>query len=228
MGFPGLELKIRMSLVAGPDLRVFVPVRLYYKNTDPYAVQFSFDVTPDDVVRWTFARELLDQGLTAPAGIGDVKITPIGPHQNRRLRIELESPDGYARLEGPAAPIKEWLAETYTAVAAGQESKAVDIDSLLDKFLTRCQRKSSTARRPTARGPGPGTGKPTPPRHTGGTQHTHDTPTSIPAKEQARGQPLPPPRTHPALHRCAVGYRDRGHRHHSPHSRRMRGFRHRS
>ena len=137
MGFPGLELKIRMSLVAGPDLRVFVPVRLYYKNTDPYAVQFSFDVTPDDVVRWTFARELLDQGLTAPAGIGDVKITPIGPHQNRRLRIELESPDGYARLEGPAAPIKEWLAETYTAVAAGQESKAVDIDSLLDKFLTR-------------------------------------------------------------------------------------------
>ncbi|WP_340375791.1 SsgA family sporulation/cell division regulator [Streptomyces sp. SS7] len=137
MGFPGLELKIRMSLVAGPDLRVFVPVRLYYKNTDPYAVQFSFDVTPDDVVRWTFARELLDQGLTAPAGIGDVKITPIGPLQNRRLRIELESPDGYARLEGPAAPIKEWLAETYAAVAAGQESKAVDIDSLLDKFLTR-------------------------------------------------------------------------------------------
>ncbi|MGW3973912.1 SsgA family sporulation/cell division regulator [Streptomyces ardesiacus] len=136
MGFPGLELKIRMSLVVGPDLRVFVPVRLYYKNTDPYAVQFSFDATPDDVVRWTFSRELLDQGLTAPAGIGDVKITPVGPLYDRSLSIELESPDGYARLEGAAAPIKEWLAETYAAVAAGQESRAVDIDSLLDELLT--------------------------------------------------------------------------------------------
>ncbi|MGW1616912.1 SsgA family sporulation/cell division regulator [Streptomyces sp. NPDC002285] len=136
MGFPGLELKIRMTLVVSPDTRVFVPVRLYYKDTDPYAVQFSFDVAPDEMVRWTFARELLAQGITAPAGIGDVKITPVGPLQDRYLSIELESPDGYARLEGPAAPVKEWLAKTYVAVAAGQESKAVDIDSFLDELLT--------------------------------------------------------------------------------------------
>ncbi|MFJ5071265.1 SsgA family sporulation/cell division regulator [Kitasatospora sp. NPDC088556] len=137
MGFPGLELKIRMSLVAGPDVRVFVPVRLYYKSTDPYAVQFSFDVTPEHVVLWTLARELLDQGLTAPAGIGDVKITPIGPHQNRRFSIELESPDGYARLEGPAAPIKAWLTKTFEVVPAGRESGFVDVDSFLDELLTR-------------------------------------------------------------------------------------------
>ncbi|MGW0881364.1 SsgA family sporulation/cell division regulator [Streptomyces sp. NPDC002671] len=136
MDLPGLELKIRMTLVAGPDTRVFVPVRLYYKDTDPYAVQFSFDVTPDKVVRWTFARELLDQGLTAPAGIGDVKITPIGPHQNRCLSIELESPDGYARLEGPAASVKAWLAKTFEVVPAGRESESVDIDSFLDELLT--------------------------------------------------------------------------------------------
>jgi hypothetical protein len=135
MGFPGLELKICMSLVAGPDLRVSVPARLYYKETDPYAVQFSFDVTPDDVVRWTFARELLDQGLTAPAGIGDVKITPIDPHQNRRFSIELESPHGYTHLEGPAASVKAWLAKTFEVVPAGRESESVDIDSFLDDLL---------------------------------------------------------------------------------------------
>ncbi|KOT57082.1 MULTISPECIES: SsgA family sporulation/cell division regulator [Streptomyces] len=135
MGFPGLELKIRMSLVAGSDSRVFIPVRLYYKNTDPYAVQFSFDVTPDDVVRWTFSRELLVQGLTAPAGIGDVKITPIGSHQNHRFNIELEPPGGYARLEGPAAPVKAWLAKTFEVVPAGRESESVDIDSFLDELL---------------------------------------------------------------------------------------------
>jgi Streptomyces sporulation and cell division protein, SsgA len=70
-----------------------------------------------------------------PAGIGDVKITPVGPLPDRRLSIELETPDGYARLEGSIAPVKEWLAETYAAVPAGQESKAVDIDSLLDELL---------------------------------------------------------------------------------------------
>ncbi|MGW0536303.1 SsgA family sporulation/cell division regulator [Streptomyces sp. NPDC003032] len=136
MGFPGLELKTRMTLVADADTRVFVPVRLYYMDTDPYAVQVSFYVTPDQVVRWTFARELLAQGITTPAGLGDVKITPVGPLQNRSLSIELESPAGYARLEVAAAPIKEWLHKTYAAVAAGQESKAVDIDSLLDELLT--------------------------------------------------------------------------------------------
>lgn len=135
MGFPGLELKTHMTLVADPDTRVLVPVRLYYRDTDPYAVQFSFDVTPDQVVRWTFARDLLAQGITTPAGLGDVKITPVGPLQDRSLSIELESPDGYARLEGAAAPIQEWLDKTYAAVAAGQESKAVDIDSFLEELL---------------------------------------------------------------------------------------------
>ncbi|MFD9867513.1 SsgA family sporulation/cell division regulator [Streptomyces niveus] len=135
MEFPGLELRIRMSLVAGPDLRVFVPARLYYKSTDPYAVQFSFDVTPDDVVRWMVAREVLDQGLTAPAGIGDVKVTPIGPHWNRCLWIDLQSLDGHARLEGPAASVKAWLAKTFEVVPAGRESEFVDIDTFLDELL---------------------------------------------------------------------------------------------
>ncbi|GHG22890.1 SsgA family sporulation/cell division regulator [Streptomyces filamentosus] len=135
MGFPGLELKTHMTHVADPDMRVRIPVRLYYKDTDPYAVQFSFDVSPDEVVQWTFARELLAQGLTSPAGLGDVKITPVGSPQDRTISIKLETPDGNACLEGAAAPIEAWLAETYEAVAAGQESKAVDIDTLLDELL---------------------------------------------------------------------------------------------
>ncbi|WP_331254554.1 SsgA family sporulation/cell division regulator [Streptomyces halstedii] len=97
-------------------------------------MQFSFDVTPDQVVQWTFARELLDQGLTAPTGIGDVKISPID--QSRRFRIELESPSGYACLEGPAASVKAWLAKTFEAVPAGRESESVDLDSFLAQVLS--------------------------------------------------------------------------------------------
>ncbi|MFJ8752314.1 SsgA family sporulation/cell division regulator [Streptomyces sp. NPDC102441] len=134
MGFPGLETKTHMMLVADPDTTVPVPVRLYYLTTDPYAVQFSFDVSPDVVVRWTFARDLLSQGMGAPAGMGDVKITPIGS-DNTRTRIVLESPEGLACLEGATAPLQEWLDSTYTEVPAGSESTAVDIDSLLDELL---------------------------------------------------------------------------------------------
>ncbi|MER5988056.1 SsgA family sporulation/cell division regulator [Streptomyces sp. NPDC001787] len=134
MGFPGLETKTHMMLVAGPDTTVPVPVRLYYLTTDPYAVQFTFDVAPDEVVRWTFARELLDQGMVGPAGMGDVKITPIGDN-HARTRIVLESPEGLACLEGATAPLKAWLDSTYKEVPAGHEPSAVDIDSLLDELL---------------------------------------------------------------------------------------------
>ncbi|MGW1496137.1 SsgA family sporulation/cell division regulator [Streptomyces sp. NPDC002402] len=135
MGFPGLEKKIRMTLVTEQDVRVPVPVRLYYLSADPYAVQLSFDVSPDEVVRWTFARELLAQGMTAPAGIGDVKITPIGATQDPSFSIELEAPEGLARLEGLVAPVKSWLDKTYEAVPAGSEADAIDIDSILEELL---------------------------------------------------------------------------------------------
>lgn len=135
MALSGLEEKIEMTLVTQHDVRVPVPVRLYYLSADPYAVQLSFDVSPDEVVRWTFARELLAQGMTAPAGIGDVKITPIGSIHNRRFSIELETNEGFARLEGLAAPVSSWLEKTYEAIPAGSESDAIDIDRILEELL---------------------------------------------------------------------------------------------
>ncbi|MBD0673933.1 SsgA family sporulation/cell division regulator [Streptomyces sp. CBMA156] len=134
MDIPGLELKTHMSLMADLDLPLWVPVRLYYQSTDPYAVHCSFYVTPDHVVQWMFARDLLDQGLTEPTGTGDVKITPID--QSRRFSIELESPAGYARLEGPAASVRAWLAKTFEVVPAGRETERIDIDSFLAEVLS--------------------------------------------------------------------------------------------
>ncbi|CAL9647705.1 Sporulation-specific cell division protein SsgB (plasmid) [Streptomyces sp. enrichment culture] len=135
MGLPDLELHVRMTLAAIPEMHL--PVRFYYLRTDPYAVQVFFDVTPDQVVHWAFARELLDQGMEAATGLGDVRIAPTGPLEDRRISIELETPDGYARLEGPAAPIKAWLARTHESVPAGSEAELLHIDRLLDEFLAR-------------------------------------------------------------------------------------------
>jgi sporulation and cell division protein SsgA len=133
MGSPELELNIHLTLAVASDLHVRVPVRFSYVCADPYAVRVSFHITPDRVVHWTFARELLDQGMKAAAGLGDVRIVPIEPSLGQHFSIELESPDGYARLEGPVAPVKAWIAKTHEAVPAGSETALLDIDRFLDE-----------------------------------------------------------------------------------------------
>lgn len=64
-----------------------------------------------------------------------MKITPIGTTQNPSFSIELETSEGFARLEGMATPVKSWLDKTYEAVPAGSESDALDIDSILEELL---------------------------------------------------------------------------------------------
>ncbi|GAA3811550.1 SsgA family sporulation/cell division regulator [Streptomyces chiangmaiensis] len=137
MGYPDLELNIGLTLAVACDLHVRVPVRFSYACADPYAVQVSFNITPDRVVHWTFARELLDQGMKAAVGLGDVRVAPIGPLLDQHFSIELQPPDGYARLEGPVAPIKAWIAKTHEAVPAGSETALVNIDRFLEELLAR-------------------------------------------------------------------------------------------
>ncbi|WP_306191656.1 MULTISPECIES: SsgA family sporulation/cell division regulator [unclassified Streptomyces] len=134
MGSPELELNIRLTLAVTFDLHVRVPVRFSYVRADPYAVRVSFHLAPDRVVHWTFARALLDQGMKAAAGLGDVRIAPVERSLGQRFSIELGSPDGYARLEGPVAPVRTWITKTHEAVPAGSESALLGID----RFLAEC------------------------------------------------------------------------------------------
>jgi hypothetical protein len=137
MSSPDLELNIHLTLAATSYLPARVPARFSYVSADPYAVQVSLHVTPDQVVHWTFARELLDQGMRTAAGLGDVKIAPIEPPLGQRFSIELEPPGGYARLEGPVAPVQAWIAKTYEVVPAGSETVLLDIDRFLEEFSGR-------------------------------------------------------------------------------------------
>ncbi|MFH9927486.1 SsgA family sporulation/cell division regulator, partial [Streptomyces sp. NPDC017252] len=62
-------------LVTAGDQEVPVPATLRYTAADPLAVYLDFP--PEAAlhgreVTWTFARSLLDEGLEAPAGHGDV------------------------------------------------------------------------------------------------------------------------------------------------------------
>jgi hypothetical protein len=49
-------------------------IRLSWTADNPYAVVLAFPSRPQ-MTPWTFSRELLEQGLTMPAGIGDVRCT---------------------------------------------------------------------------------------------------------------------------------------------------------
>src|SRR5215212_1262561 len=60
-----------------PRADVLLDAVLRYDRDDPYAVQLSFPTSPGrDAIEWIFARSLVAEGLSMPAGDGDVRIWP--------------------------------------------------------------------------------------------------------------------------------------------------------
>src|SRR3954468_14910985 len=65
---------------------------LRYDPSDPFAVSLAIGVDCGEPVVWTFARDLLSSGVSAPAGEGDITIEPDasrGFETERTLRITL-------------------------------------------------------------------------------------------------------------------------------------------
>ncbi|MCU7823611.1 SsgA family sporulation/cell division regulator [Kitasatospora sp. DSM 101779] len=124
-----------MSLVAGDELSVSIAVDLGYDTDDPYAVRFTFHLPGDTPVTWYFARELLVDGISRPAGEGDVHIHPIGEDLTE-IGVVLRSPDGDATLHAPAPPLIAFLARTDRLVPMGQEESEVELEAQLDLILS--------------------------------------------------------------------------------------------
>ncbi|GEL18880.1 SsgA family sporulation/cell division regulator [Pseudonocardia asaccharolytica] len=118
-----------------PDAPVVpVEVELAYSSRDPYAVQASFRTGGESSVNWVFARDLLADGLVAPAGAGDVKVQPV-PHDLGRIELELTSPSGHAVFTTCAARLAEFLDRTFEVVPAGSEYSWLDFDAALSNLL---------------------------------------------------------------------------------------------
>ncbi|CAM5284970.1 SsgA family sporulation/cell division regulator [Streptomyces tanashiensis] len=71
-----VERELELKLVLSPERSIPVPARLSYRTDDPYAVHITFHVGTDHPVNWTFARELLVEGVFRACGHGDVRIGP--------------------------------------------------------------------------------------------------------------------------------------------------------
>ncbi len=126
---------ITMECVDAAGTVTTLDATLGYNPADPFAVTATFFTSTGDVV-WTFARELLSQGLTDPAGVGDVHIWPCLDALGRAtVIIELCSPDGELVAQTRTQDIYRFVSRTLAAVPAGAESKHMDVDQLIEQLI---------------------------------------------------------------------------------------------
>jgi hypothetical protein len=119
-----------------PRAEVFVEASLRYDRDDPYAIHLSF-LTPSgrDPIEWIFARSLASDGLTEPAGDGDVRIWPALDDLTGPVYVELRSPSGRALLAVPRAVLAGFVDRCHEVVPPGDEARHVDLDAELDLLL---------------------------------------------------------------------------------------------
>ncbi|WNO74337.1 SsgA family sporulation/cell division regulator [Streptomyces sp. AM8-1-1] len=130
-----VERELELKLVLSPERSVPVPARLTYRTDDPYAVHVTFHVGSDSPVKWTFARELLVEGVFRPCGHGDVRVWPTKVDGRNVVLMALSSPDGDALLEAVATVVSAWLERTLRVVPPGSESERLGIDDGLAELL---------------------------------------------------------------------------------------------
>jgi len=109
---------------------VDLPAVLGYDPADPWAVEVSFGKATE-TVRWLIGRDLLLEGLTDPAGEGDVQLSPsIDEYGRAAVVLELCSPHGRLVAQLPTRDLGSFLAHTLAVVPEGSES--IDLDRLVE------------------------------------------------------------------------------------------------
>ncbi|MHC5261312.1 SsgA family sporulation/cell division regulator [Streptomyces sp. UC4497] len=131
-----VERELELKLVLSPERSIPVPARLSYRTDDPYAVHITFHIGSTHPVNWTFARELLVEGVFRPCGHGDVRVWPTKVDGRSVVLVALSSPDGDALLEMPTTQVSAWLERTLRAVPPGTETEQLGIDDALAELLT--------------------------------------------------------------------------------------------
>jgi hypothetical protein len=132
-----VERELELRLILSPECGIPVPALLGYHTDDPYAVHITFHIDSGRPVHWTFARELLVEGVFRPCGHGDVRVWPSKAEGRSVVLMALSSPDGDALLEAPSAQVSAWLERTLRAVPPGTESGQLGIDDGLAELLAR-------------------------------------------------------------------------------------------
>ncbi|MFI1167053.1 SsgA family sporulation/cell division regulator [Streptomyces sp. NPDC020801] len=108
-----VEQYARAHIVTDHDIQDdgAVPVVLRY---DPQDDRDSVRVGLPGAHEWTFSRSLLEQGLRAPTGTGEVRVWPCGRVQ---AVVEFHSAQGVSVVQFESRALLRFLRRTYMAAA---------------------------------------------------------------------------------------------------------------
>ncbi|OKK16745.1 adenylate cyclase [Streptomyces sp. CB00455] len=113
-----VEEHVRARVITDDPLYRAIPVLLRFNPAEPLAVRIVFpaDLSPEGTDNeWVFPLALLEAGLQAPSGTGDVRVWPCG----RVLAIvEFHSPEGVAVIQFDTTALRRFLRRTRSAAAA--------------------------------------------------------------------------------------------------------------
>ncbi|MEU9980365.1 SsgA family sporulation/cell division regulator [Streptomyces sp. NPDC050856] len=132
-----VQAEILMSFVVSEELSFRIPVELGYETADPFAVRMTFHLPGDAPVTWTFGRELLADGIQAPSGEGDVRITPSGEGEHADVSIRLQVAGERALFRATAHTLVAFLDRTDRLVPLGKECTLGDFECSLEEALGR-------------------------------------------------------------------------------------------
>ena len=115
-------VRATVPFISGESQSEVFEGELVFDHADPYAVAMHLEARSGTVV-WTFARELLADGLYTPTGDGDVQVWPcLSGSGEAVVIIELCSPDGMAMLQAPSRAVHDFVDRTHEVVPEGEES----------------------------------------------------------------------------------------------------------
>ncbi|MFJ8311349.1 MULTISPECIES: SsgA family sporulation/cell division regulator [unclassified Streptomyces] len=130
-----IEQPVQVRLIASAPRMETVPATLRYDRDDPFAVRMAFPAPATlegAEVAWEFARELLEVGIEAPAGVGDVRVRPYGYD---RTVLEFHAREGVAMVHIRTSEVRRFLKNTQLMVPAGHEHQYLDMDGDLAALL---------------------------------------------------------------------------------------------
>ncbi|TJZ56865.1 SsgA family sporulation/cell division regulator [Streptomyces piniterrae] len=130
-----IDQAVQARLIATTPGSREIPASLRYDHADPFAVRVTFPPAASldgaEVV-WTFGRDLLEDGLRAPSGTGDVRIWPCGPEA---VVVEFHTAEGMAMVQFGTQDLRDFLVRSYGVVARGGEGLHLDVDADLAALL---------------------------------------------------------------------------------------------
>lgn len=112
--------------------------RWTYRSDDPFAVMMSIARPSGRWIDWLISRDLIEEGLDIPAGIGDVRLTPFTDGEFDVLEVKIGDDEGFASLEFDRDLVERFLTASYDIVPPGAESAMIDVEAEIIKITNSC------------------------------------------------------------------------------------------